>query len=267
MSRFLTIALLVINHIQCDAFQSKTFVALKHSTLPSSTSLNVIDEIVNQIPAAASDARLEAGFWLVGASGGAGIARSAFPRMYKNVQTIKRLAGVGPTLGGEMVGVSPLCFLPQDLSKADIQKIVNYKLSVEKIVDKGPKVNYFATRGYLTYAAYEEALVGSGCNPLAVRAIFDTFNTNTDTVEPDVAQNKIDAYKADLECNEFKSALLQAKLQGFAAIIFLLFLLGLADTTAFSCASRGWFPDWPGTSNLPGSLIDPGFWTIKEYWI
>ena len=261
----LTLTLTLLNlHNQCHAFQSK--LLRKSRNIPSE--LHVVDELVQQIPAAAEGARLEAGFWLVGASGGAGIARSAFPRMYNNVKIIQSLAGVGPTLGGEKVGVSPLCGLPEDLSKADINKIVNTKLTVEQIVDKGPKENYFASKGYLTYKAYEQALVEkSGCNPLAVRAIFDTFNSNTDTVDPITAQEKLDQYKADPSCNSFKLSLLSAKLQGFSAIIFLLFLLGIADTTAFSCASRGWFPDWPGTGNLPQGLIDPGFWTIKDYWI
>ena len=215
----------------------------------STTSLFVVDEIVNNvIPVAAENARMETGLWLVGASGGAGIARSAFPRMYKNVRTIQSLAGVGPTLGGEKVGVSSLCGLPEDLCKDDVNKIVNNRLTVEQIVEKGPKKSFWATKGYLTYDAYVEAM--KGCNPLAVRAIFDTFNTNTDLVEPDVAQQKIDSYKADPTCETFKKSLLASKVQGFSAIIFLLFLLGLADVVAFSCASRGWFPDWPGTGHV-----------------
>lgn len=232
----------------------------------STTSLYVVDEIVkNVVPVAAENARMEAGLWLVGASGGAGIARSAFPRMYKNVRTIQSLAGVGPTLGGEKVGVSPLCGLPEDLYKDDIIKIVNNRLTVEQMVEKGPKTSFWASKGYLTYDAYVDAM--KGCNPLAVRAVFDTFNTNTDLVEPDVAQQKIDSYKADPSCETFKKSLFASKVQGFSAIIFLLFLLGLADIVAFSCASRGWFPDWPGTGHLPYSLINPGFWTIKDYWI
>lgn len=231
----------------------------------STSSLKVADEIIQAIPSAAESARLEAGFWLVGASGGAGIARSAFPRMYKNVQTIKSLAGVGPTLGGEKVGVSPICGLPEDLSVADVNKILNNKLTVEQMVAKGPQVNFWAQKGYLTYDAYVQA--NTGCNPLAIRAIFDTLNTNTDLVAPDIAQEKIDSYKADPSCKTFKNALLGAKAQGFSAILFLLFLLGLADATAFSCASRGWFPDWPGTGHLPQGLWNPGFWTIKDYWI
>ena len=74
--------------------------------------------------------------WFFGASGGAGIARSAFPRMYNSVRYVQNLKGVGPTLGGPTIGLSPLCGYPEDISVADVQKIVNSKLSIEQIVAK-----------------------------------------------------------------------------------------------------------------------------------
>lgn len=220
--------------------------------------------------AAIEGARLETGLWLVGASGGAGIARSAFPRMYNQVTRTLDMGDVGSTKGGEELSLpisSYLCGLPRNLCKADINQVVNLKLTVEQMISKGPKNNYFATKGYLTFAAFEEAAKKNNCNPLTVRAVFDTLNANTDIVEPDRAQKKLNLYKSDPSCEILRNELLLSKAKGIFAILTLLFLLGLADVTAFSCASRGWFPDWPGTENLPAGLIDPGFWTIKDYWI
>ena len=54
--------------------------------------------------------------WFFGASGAASIARSAFPTMYSRLSYIQSLKGEGPTLGGETLGISPLCGYPEDLS-------------------------------------------------------------------------------------------------------------------------------------------------------
>ena len=76
--------------------------------------------------------------WFFGASGGAGIARSAFPRMYDSVRYIQNLKGVGPTEGGETIGINPLCGYPEDVAIADVEKIVNNQLTIEEIVAKFP---------------------------------------------------------------------------------------------------------------------------------
>jgi hypothetical protein len=86
--------------------------------------------------------------WFFGASGGAGIARSSFPRMYDATRYIQSLKGVGPTLGGPTLGLSPLAGYPEDISRADIQKILNNKLTVTQIVQKYPvEGNFFASKG------------------------------------------------------------------------------------------------------------------------
>ena len=86
--------------------------------------------------------------WFFGASGGAGIARSSFPRMWNNFQTVRSLKGVGPTQGGEKLGISPLCGYPEDLSRKDVERIVNKKMTVEQIVEKYPvKGNFLAESG------------------------------------------------------------------------------------------------------------------------
>jgi len=204
--------------------------------------------------------------WFFGASGGAGIARSSFPRMYNSVRTIQSLKGVGPTLGGEKLGLSPICGYPEDLCRADVEKILDNKLSVEQIVKDYPvEGNFLAAKGYLTYQAFKEA--NKDANPLAVRAIFDSLNTSTDVCSPDVAQGKLDSYKENMDL--ISEELLKAKLLGFSSIFALLFLLGLADVVAFGHARDGWFPDWPGLSNLPSSLFDPeiGLTSIPKYWL
>ena len=83
--------------------------------------------------------------WFFGASGGAGIARSAFPRMYNSVRTIQSLKGVGPSAGGPTIGISPLCGYPEDICIADVEKIANNKLSIEQIVKKYPIEGNFLT--------------------------------------------------------------------------------------------------------------------------
>ena len=77
--------------------------------------------------------------WFFGASGGGGIAVGAFPQMYENFQNIQGLKGVGPTQGGEKIGLSPLCLFPEDLYTKDVEKILNNKMTTEQMVKKGPK--------------------------------------------------------------------------------------------------------------------------------
>ena len=117
----------------------------------------------------------------------------------------------------------------------------------------------------LSFKAFEEA--NKGANPLALRAMFDTFNTSTDIVGPDVAQKMIDEYKQNPKA--VAANLLKAKLIGFSSIFTLFFLLGLADVTAFGHAKDGWFPTWPGLDNLPASLFnsETGLLKIPDYWV
>jgi len=117
----------------------------------------------------------------------------------------------------------------------------------------------------LAFKAFEEA--NNDANPLALRAMFDTFNTSTDIVDPDTAQKLIDEYKK--EPKALAGKLLKAKLIGFSSIFTLLFLLGLADVTAFGHAKEGWFPTWPGLDNMPASLFssETGLTKIPDYWV
>lgn len=176
---------------------------------------------------------------------------------------MRSLKGEGPTLGGEGIGLSPLCGFPEDLKLADVQKIFNNKMSVERMVKIGPKDSFWAEKGYLRFEAFEAA--NKNCNPLALRAIFDSLTTSTSTVEPDNAQELLDAYKTDIEV--FKSSAISSKVQGYFAIGTLLFLLGIAASVSAQALAQGWFPEWPGNDNFPVGLVDPGLLSIKDYWI
>lgn len=196
------------------------------------------------------------------------MALRQFPQQYEKFQQVLSMKDESPTLGGETVGISPLCLYPRDLCKADLDKVINNKLSIEQMVKKGPKPNYLSERGYLCFPSFADA--NKGCNPLTVRAIFDAISTG-DNVAPDVAQAKLDEFKSDISSDRavFKSALLQTKLTGYSSIAFLLFLLGpIVGSTCLDALSAGWFPDWPGNASLPWSLLfGPGVWTIPQYWI
>jgi hypothetical protein len=205
-------------------------------------------------------------FWFFGASGAAGLARSAFPRMYSNVVEISELGKAVTNNKSDWVGLSPLCGYPRDVSTFDVNLIVNNKLSVEQIVKKYPvDGNFLAASGYLTYEAFAKA--NTGADPLAVRAVFDCFAQSTPVSNPEIAQKKIDSYKESL--SKFKSDLLYSKATGWASIVTLLGLLGLADIEAFNFAYAGWFPDWPGGQMwLERGLFDPetGLGAIPKYW-
>lgn len=171
------------------------------------------------------EARGYFGLWFFGGSGGIGIAARQFPEQFRKFRQLTIMSGDGPTEGGETVGISPLCLYPRDISKADLDKVLNNKLSVEKMVQVGPKPNYLSQNGYLCYTSFVAA--NANCNPLTVRAVFDSISTS-DIIAPDVAQTKLDEFANDISPDKaaFKTSLLQTKLAGFSSIAFLLFLLG-----------------------------------------
>lgn len=231
----------------------------------TSSSLNLM-LLGSELADAVTSARGEFFLWFFGASGSAGIARGQFPKMYDQVQYIQSLKGQGPTLGGATMGLSPLCGYPQDLSVKDVEQVVNNPLPVSEIIRKFPNDGSFlAKQGYLTYTAFSAA--NSKANPLAVRAVFDTFAQSTETCTPSVADQKLQEYREDIR--RLNGALLVSKAAGWLSIGLLLFLLGLADVVAAGHAYHGWFPDWPGGNNFPSSLLDKdgALWDIPKYWI
>jgi hypothetical protein len=218
--------------------------------------------------ASVDQARTAFFIWLFGASGGAGIARSAFPRMFRNFQATRQMKSSSKSSAEEqtMIGISPLCGYPQDIPVKDVLQIVQ-KSNVAQMVQKYPIAgNFLSRQGYLTYAAFQQAHVKA--NPLAVRAVFDALNKGSDVCTPDQAQETIDELKVNPMALAGK--VLRAKFVGYGAIFALLFLLALADYQAFVVHFRmGWFPEWPGLDDLPRSLLDPssGLSAIPQYWL
>ena len=247
----------------CSSF-SNAFAPLsarnQAATKSRQSALFVVD------PDAMGVARTAFYIWGFGASGGAGIARSSFPRMWTDFRAIQTMPN-SPTKGGETIGLNPICLYPTDICVKDIQAIVNKPLTVEQIVDKYPiEGNFLSAKGYLTYKAFQAANAKE--NPLVVRAVFDSLNTNTDVCNPDMAQEKLNALKQNPK--GLATELLKAKLQGYVAIFGILFLLGLADWQAILVHGReGWFPEWPGLENFPNNLFDPelGLSALPKYYI
>lgn len=221
------------------------------------------DELIEAV----NTARSEFFLWFFGASGSAGIARGQFPKMYQQVQYIQGLKGQGPTLGGEKIGLNPLCGYPEDLAIQDVEQVANNPLSIRDIIKRFPNDGSFlAKKGYLTFTAFRAA--NDKANPLAVRAVFDTFAQSTDICAPEVAEQKLSEFRQDPR--KLNGALLASKSAGWSSIGLLLFLLGLADFVAAGHAYHGWFPDWPGGRDFPWSLADPNdgaIWNIPKYWI
>lgn len=234
------------------------------STSPSRSSpLHLTETDITEIAASSEDARRLFYLWFFGGSGGGGIAVAAFPKMYDRFQTMRSLRDLPPTLGGPTVGLSPLCGYPRDVTRADLEQILSNPMTVEEMVEKGPKDSFWAEMGYLRYEAFEAA--NDGANPLTIRAVFDALTTSTSTVEPDTAQELLDGFRAD--GGKFKSKLLVTKGTGWSAIGVLVFLLGLTAYVSGEALAKGWFPDWPGNMNFPVGLVSPGVWTIPDYWI
>ncbi|KAG7338859.1 hypothetical protein IV203_004759 [Nitzschia inconspicua] len=184
---------------------------------------SILHAIPPEIAQEVQDARNQFFLWFFGASGGAGIARSAFPRMFNQVRYIQSLKNVSPTRGGR-------------------PWLESIKYPVEG--------NFLTIKGYLAFSAFSRA--NQNANPAAVRAVFDTFAQSTDLSDPFVAQEKLDSYKEDVR--RLNGALLKSKLTGYLSIASLLFLLGLADVIAFGHAKDGWFYYWTpedGILNLP----------------
>lgn len=209
-------------------------------------------------------ARTDFPLWFFGAAGSGGVARQAIPKLWNEYQEVQKLKGVGPTLGGPTIGLSPLAGYPEDISIQDLVQIVNNPLSIEQIVQKYPvEDNMFSKKGYLTFPAYQQA--NEKYNPLAVRAVFDSFQRKA--VNPVEAQECIDEYRTDL--TRFKKNLASSNLVVIAALLTLLFLLGLADLATSTDFYYGWFPDWPGGVDFPSKLLTPegSPFAIPDYWM
>jgi len=256
--------------IQCHGFiaspritqfhQQKSPFSITKPAIKPNTSLHLSEaELTESI----ISARQLFFLWFFGASGGGGIAVGQFPKMFSRFSATFELKDKGPSKGGETIGIIiPFIWgYPQDVSRADVESILKNKMTVEKMVQTGPK-DFWSERGYLRYDAFEAANPKS--NPLAIQIIYDAIS-NSATVAPDVAQDALTSFQQDETLGVLKNQLYGSKLKGYSAIGFLLFLLGIAADTCLDALAEGWFPDWPGS--FPWGLVNPGIWTIPDYWI
>ena len=90
--------------------------------------LNVIPEAFTDTPEHAQQYFF---IWFFGGQGGATVALGQFPKQFEKFKSLFDMSEEGPTESGETVGLSPLCLYPRDISKADLEKVLNNKLSVE----------------------------------------------------------------------------------------------------------------------------------------
>mmetsp|Transcript_27861 Transcript_27861/g.55831 ORF Transcript_27861/g.55831 Transcript_27861/m.55831 type:complete len:285 (+) Transcript_27861:94-948(+) len=218
-------------------------------------------------------ARFAFGMCFFGATGAASIGRETIPIRYKRYMFRQSLKGQGPTTGGEALDILALAGYPEEIKIGDVQKVINNKLSAFDIVKKYPieKKTYKythtgrTTNEFLYYEAFAQANKDS--NPLAVRAVFDSFTNGGNTVYAGTAQENMDVYKDDI--TQLAKTLNKTKLLGLFAFVFLIGLVGAADYFAAYHLYHGWFPSWPGGQNFPACLFDKetGPFTIPEYWI
>lgn len=211
-------------------------------------------------------ARGSFGWWIMGAAGSGGAARSTFPKLFDDYLELQELKGVGPSLGGPELGLTygPLLY-PQDVCLQDVEMVVNNPMNVSEITKGYPvEGNFLAAKGYLTLKAFQQA--NAEANPLAVRLVFDSFG-KPKAVEPDIAQTLLDEYKKDP--TKLKGNLTKGRLITYTAAVTLLFLLGLADFASATDLYRGWFPDWPGGVDFPQNLFssEGNPFTIGNYFL
>jgi len=236
---------------------SQRFVNLSKSMRLSMQMTDIDAEMIKEI----SSARIA--FWLCffGAGGSAAVGRAAIPKTYKSYELNQSLKGKD-SLGGESLG---LFGYPETVYSDDVMMILNNPMSVDEIVETYPIEGKLP--GLLQYESFVKA--NPDANPMAVRAVFDSLviGINKMSAVPAVATENIENFKLDL--NELRTQNNISKAIGITALAFLLALIGGADWFAFYHCWRGWFPLWPGLSDLPGSLFakDIGLLSIPNYWM
>jgi len=192
---------------------------------------------------------------------------------WREYQKLNALVGKGTaTVDGtelELIGY------PEPVYKEDILAIINidhprhHNMTIQDIVDTYPIPNQIP--GMLRFESLAQA--NAHISQVAVRAVFDSMaiGMNKNSVAPQVAIQKFAQYNnhnnygggdggdggdgtSGLDVMKSNSQL--SKTIGVTALLFLLSLIGTADYFALYHFIHGWFPEWSGTSQLPGSLLD-----------
>lgn len=243
-------------------FQNVRQSALLPQHASSMTKLNsqIDAELIREM----SNSRIT--FWLCffGATGSAAVGRAAIPKTIKSIKLNQSLAGRGNSLGGEDLG---LIGYPETIYRADVLKVLNNPVLIDEIVKDYPVKGRM--QNMLQYESFAKVNEADGANPLAVRAVFDSLviGINKNSAVPQTAQENIYKYRDDLDALKFNNN--KGKAIGISAFLFLLGLIGGADWFAFYHAWKGWFPLWPGLSDVPASLVsgDIGLLAIPKFWM
>jgi len=249
-----------VNGVKHQHLQDGKLSVLSPQRVSSVTKLNLqIDaEMIREM----SNSRIT--FWLCffGATGSAAVGRAAIPKTIDSIKLNLSLAGQGNSLGGEDLG---LIGYPETIYREDVEKVLNNPIPMSEIVEKYPVPGRMPNM--LQYESF--AKVNPDANPLAIRAVFDSLviGINKNSAPPQTAQDNIYKFREDMDALKYQNNL--GKGIGIFAFIFLLSLIGGADWFAFYHCWKGWFPLWPGLSNLPASLVDGniGLIAIPKYWM
>ena len=191
---------------------------------------------------------------------------TVIPVTWNEYQKLNALVGKGTaTVDGTELD---LLGYPEPVYKEDVLAIINnhphHNMTIHDIVEKYPIPNQIP--GMLRFESL--ALANAGISQVAVRAVFDSIaiGMNKNSVAPQVAIEKFAQYNNNNDSNSnggdgggldiMKSNSQLSKTIGVTALMFLLSLIGTADYFAVFHFIHGWFPEWSGTSQLPGSLFD-----------
>ena len=245
------------------------------------TSVEAIQEMTN--------ARFAFALCFYGAAGVGSIGRQIIPVVFGRYRTTSALeSSDGAAVAGsssnnlqnddddEDLGIWGY---PEKIYRKDVVTILNNPLTPLAIANKYPiaqdedadkRYQYTHMKDavpFLGYDGFERA--NPNANPVALRAVFDSFSNSiggSNAVSPITAQNNIDSFlqlsdsgkrrgKATVT-GELAKKLNGGKTTGIIAFGFVLVLLGVGDYLAIFHLWKGWFPEWLGFSDIPGSLFD-----------
>jgi hypothetical protein len=249
-------------------------VTLEAGVVP--TSVEAIQEMTN--------ARFAFALCFYGAAGVGSIGRELIPVVFGRYQTTSALESDGAVASSngqrvvekddENLGIWGY---PEKIYRGDVETILNNPLTPLAIANKYPiaqdddaakRYQYTHMKDavpFLGYDGFERA--NPNANPVALRAVFDSFSNSiggSNAVSPITAQNNIDSFlqkdsgrrgKATVT-GDLAKKLNGGKTTGIIAFGFVLVLLGVGDWLAILHLWKGWFPEWLGFSDIPGSLFD-----------
>jgi len=209
-------------------------------------------------PTNVEDATAKFWIFLVFGNGGLGIGLAQIPTALRRLNEGMQLGG-GVSLGGPEIGIPSWALLyPEPVRVRDVAAVLKCPAltDLDRVVTEGPQDTFLATKGYLTFRAFAQALPEDKYNKLAVRCVFDCFNGCQDQVSPDDARARLSKW-ADAEAQAAaatpqgqghggaaaavaRDALL-AKANNYSAIGFFAFLIWLIADLIWEEAQMAFF--------------------------